>query len=101
MAAAVVMNRADDGQLIHHLGLVRHCFAELNSDNIGVDRTKWSAVLGWCLWFGIVCFELSWAAGQLDEDDRGLALLHAGLRAVRQDVSQRQRAKSEKADTKK
>ncbi len=97
VGVAVVMNRADEGQLVHDLGLLGHWLAELNSGNVGVDRSQWSAVLGWSLWFRIVRFKLSRAAGQLDEDDRCLAVRDAGFGAMCQNLWQCQRAKAKKA----
>ena len=58
MTAIVVMDRSDDGQLVHHLGLLHHEFTEDNTGDIRAHRSQWPTVFHGSIWLGIVRLEL-------------------------------------------
>jgi len=63
VAAALVVDGADDGELVHHLGLLHHQFTELHASHIRVDCGERSSILDGRVRLGIVRLELCGTAG--------------------------------------
>ena len=80
-----MVNGANDGQLVHHLGLLSHQFTKKNAGHVGFHRAEGAAIFGGSLRLGIVGLKLGRATGKLNINHRclagGSAILFADPRA--------------------
>ena len=88
MAAAAVMDGADNRQLVGDFGLFFHQLAKVDTGKICFNCAKGASVFGRSLGLGVVGLKLGWATGQLDINDAGFlcgsACLGPGLEELRQ-----------------
>ena len=64
------MQRADDGELVHHLGKTRQVLANLDPGHVGRDRVEFAPDPGGSLGLEIEHVLVRRAADQVDEDHR-------------------------------
>ena len=96
---AGVIDRADDGHVVHDLRELRQQFADMHARHAGRNRPIRPA--GWCPRFRVPGFELTGAASQIEDND-GLRLLFqfSGLGRLHQDVVRQQRRPAEETGAK-
>ncbi len=68
----VVVDGADDIELVGDLGLEGHEFADLDAGDIGFDGFEDAAIFGWGVGFHVIHLHVRRAAGEPDEDDGGV-----------------------------
>ena len=72
-------DRADDGELVPHLGLQREVLADLHAGDVGRDRLELAAELRRGVGLEVVHVHVRRAAGQVDHDGRLVATVHGCL----------------------
>ena len=97
VAAAVVVDGADDRQLVGDLGLFLHQLTEVYAGDICFNNTHRAAIFGGGLGLGVVGLDVRRAAGQLDIDDAGFLGGTAGLCAGLEQLRQCEATKAQKA----
>ena len=70
----VVMNGADDVELVGYFGLQRHEFADFDAAYVGGDGFEDATILRRSVGFHVVHFHVGWSAGKPHENDGGIGL---------------------------
>lgn len=78
VVARIDMQRTDDGELVHHPGLLGEQFGDLDARHVGVDRLPQATVLDGGLGLHVVHIEVARAAIEPDQNNGG-GLLARGL----------------------
>jgi hypothetical protein len=90
--------RADDGELVHHLRHAREEFADLDAIHIRADGLVRSGDLARCIWLQIKHVLMRRSADEIDQDDRLVRVADARLVLQRQQLRQRQAEGAQTAD---
>ena len=98
VAGVGVVRRADDGELVHDLGLLRQVLADLDAGHVGGDRLELAAELGRGVRLEIVHVDVAGPAGLPDQDDRLAVRWRCPVRPEPEQARQRQAAEGERAD---
>ena len=79
VAAVVADQRADEDELVRHLGDAREVLADVDAGDVGVDRLELAADVGRGVRFEVPHVDVRRPAGQVDVDDRLVRRADAGL----------------------